>query len=43
MLSQQISFAVQSISFALSSLNLYKSLDVITALVTHTSGAYEVA
>jgi hypothetical protein len=42
-LSHSVASALDTIRFALSSLNVYKSLDVITALVTHTSGANEVA
>jgi hypothetical protein len=42
-LSLGVTSALHTISFALSSLNVYKSLNVISALVTHTGGANEVA
>jgi hypothetical protein len=42
-LSVVITNSIRSISFALSSVNVDEPLDVITALVTHTGRAYEVA
>jgi hypothetical protein len=42
-LSHSVASALDTIRFALSSLNVDQSLDVISALVTHTSRTYEVA
>jgi hypothetical protein len=42
-LSLGVTSALDTISFALSSVNVNQSLDVISALVTHTGRAYEVA
>jgi hypothetical protein len=38
-----VTSALDTIRFALSSLNVYQTLDVISALVTHTGRANEVA
>jgi hypothetical protein len=42
-LSRVITNPIRSVSSTLLLVNVYKSLDVISALVTHTGRAYEVA